>query len=121
MKRIIASRGTGKSTELLKTALRENGNIAVYGIKAAEHFALIARDIGISDEEIKRKDDCVIIRNVVVAPFRKYFYEPRGFFAQHKKLYIDELESCLNSLPHTHNIDGYTISLEGLGDMGKWD
>ena len=121
MKRIIASRGTGKSTEILKMALRENGSIAVCSYKTAQYFALIAKTIGIADEEIKYQDDCVFIRNVLVAPFRHFFYEPKGPFAQHKKLYIDELELCLNSLPHTHNIDGYTISLEGLGDMEKWD
>lgn len=121
MKRIIASRGTGKSTELLKMALRENGSIAVCNHTNAKYFALIAKTIGISDEEIKYQDDCVIIRNVLVAPFRHFFYEPKGPFAQHKKLYIDEIESCLNSLPCTHSVAGYTISLEGLGDIEKWD
>lgn len=116
MKRIIASRGTGKSTELLKMALRENGDIAVFGIVAAKHFAQIAGEIGIADEDIKIRNDCVIIRNVVVAPFRYFFYEPRGLFAQHKKLYIDEIELCLQNLPHTHSIAGYTISLEDIGD-----
>lgn len=117
MKRIIASRGTGKSTELLKMALRENGNIAVFGIVAAKHFAKLAREIGIADEDIKSRDDCVIIRNVVVAPFRYYFYEPRGIFAQHKKLFIDEIELCLQNLPSTHSIAGYTMSLEEIGDF----
>jgi len=113
MKRIIGSRATGKSTELLKMALRDNADIAVWS-HAANHFALIAREIGIPKEQIKFITDGVVIRDVVVAPIYKFLYASDGIFAQHKNLYIDELDLCLNALSFksTHTIAGYTISLE---------
>lgn len=113
MKRIIASRGTGKSTALLKMALKDNADIAVSCHTSMQHFIRIATEIGIDADEIKLQDDCVIIRSVIVAPIRYFItHAPSGIFAQHKKLYIDEIDACLRRLPSTHDIEGFTMSME---------
>ena len=54
MKRIIATRRTGKSTALLRMALENHGNIAVFNSHAVETFVVLARDVlHIPEEEIE--------------------------------------------------------------------
>lgn len=113
MKHIIASRCTGKSTTLLRMALRDNANIAVHTAPAIREFLIIAEEIGIEKSEITVTKEYVVIKGVVVAPLSRFLERPKSSpFAGHKKLYIDELDLCLQCVFPYHHIAGYTNSIE---------
>lgn len=114
MKRIIASRGTGKSTQLLRMAIENKAAIAVPNRTIMRGYATIALDMGINKEDIQETESCVVIKGVAVAPF-PYFLDIRTlpFLAQGRDLYIDEIEMCIGmALTPFSELAGYTISLE---------
>ena len=114
MKRIIASRGTGKSTQLLRMAIENKAAIAVPNRTIMRGYTTIALEMGINKEDIQETDSCVVIKGVAVAPF-PYFLDIRTlpFLAQGRDLYIDEIEMCIGmALTPFNELAGYTISLE---------
>lgn len=112
MKRIIASRASGKSTELLRMALENHGNIAVFNSHAVETFVVLARDVlHIAPEEIHHTFGIAKIRDVTVASILEYETEPRQY-NRSRPLYIDEISACMKSLLFPFQVRGYTESLE---------
>lgn len=114
MKRIIASRGTGKSTQLLRMAIENKAAIAVPSRTIMRGYTTIALEMGINKEDIQETDSCVVIKGVAVAPF-PYFLDIRTlpFLARGRDLYIDEIEMCMrNILTPFSEFAGYTLSLE---------
>lgn len=112
MKRIIATRATGKSTELLRMALDNHGNIAVFNSHAVETFVVLARDVlHIPEEEIQHTFGFAKIKDVTVASVVEYETHPRRF-NRSKPLYIDEIGGCMKSLMFPFQVCGYTESLE---------
>lgn len=112
MKRIIATRATGKSTTLLRMALENHGNIAVFNSHAVETFVVLARDVlHIPEEEIQHKFGFAKIKDVTVASIVEYETNPRGF-NRARPLYIDEIGLCMQSLLRRFELGGYTESLE---------
>lgn len=112
MKRIIATRATGKSTALLHMALENHGNIAVFNSHAVKTFVVLARDVlHIPPEEIQHKFGFAKIRDVTVASIVEYETNPRNF-NRSKPLYIDEISACMKSLLFPFQVRGYTESLE---------
>lgn len=116
MKRIIASRASGKSTELLRMALENHGNIAVFSSHAVETFVVLARDVlHIPPEEIETAYSAgwARIKDVTVASILEYvgITDTRGF-NRAKPLYIDEIGLCMQSLLYRFKLGGYTESLE---------
>ena len=114
---LIASRSTGKSTELLRLALREHGDIATFSRASAEVFANIARDIlGVDPKNIIRDPSRGYwkIEDVTVATLGEFMRRPMNSdFNADKPLYIDELEFCLRSLTYRNReIGGITISMD---------
>lgn len=112
MKRIIATRNTGKSTALLCMALENHGNIAVFNSHAVETFVVLARDVlHIPEEEIQHKFGFAKIKDVTVTSILEYETEPRKY-NRSRPLYIDEIGLCMKTLLFPFNIGGYTESLE---------
>ncbi len=112
MKRIIASRASGKSTELLRMALDNHGNIAVFNSHAVETFVVLARDVlHIPPEEIQYTFGFAKIKDATVASIVEYEKNPRDF-NRSKPLYIDEISACMKSLLFPFQVGGYTESLE---------
>lgn len=114
MKRIIASRGTGKSTQLLRMAIENKAAIAVPNRTIMRGYATIALDMGINKEDIQETNGCVVIKGVAVAPFAYFLdIETLPFLARGRDLYIDEIEMCMrNILTPFSEFSGYTISWE---------
>lgn len=112
MKRIIATRRTGKSTALLRMALENHGDIAVFNSHAVETFVVLARDVlHIQPEEIHHIFGTAKIRDVTVASILEYETEPRKY-NRSRPLYIDEIGLCMKTMLFPFNIGGYTESLE---------
>ena len=116
MKRIIATRRTGKSTVLLRMALENHGNIAVFNSHAVETFVVLARDVlHIPPEEIETAYAAgwAKIKDVTVASILEYvgITDTRGF-NRARPLYIDEIGLCMQSLLYRFKLGGYTESLE---------
>lgn len=114
MKRIIASRATGKSAELLRLALENHGDIAVFNSTAVEVFVALAREVfDIPPEEISRADGRATIKDVTVASVLEYANpnRTRGF-NRARPLYIDEISFCMKSLLFPFQVGGYTESIE---------
>lgn len=112
MKQIIASRGTGKSTQLLRTALNEKANLAVCYHSQLRYYADIAKSLGINESEIEVTPYYLKIRDTVVAPIYKFMEHPTSSLFSRKPLYIDELDWCMKSLLDYCELSGYSISLE---------
>ena len=111
MKQIIASRGIGKSTQLLRMALDEKANLAVCFRSQLRYYVDIAKSLGVDESEIKVAPDYLKIRDTVVAPIDKFTERGLPLLAQNP-LYIDDLEWCVGRLIHARKIAGYSISLE---------
>ena len=113
---LIADRGTGKSTSLLRMALKEHGNIAVFNRMTGHVFAAIAEDVlKIPKERIQSiGNGWYMIDDVLVAPFSAYMERPTGTYMKPERpLFIDELEACLrNMLYRNQTIGGFTMSIE---------
>lgn len=114
MKRIIASRRTGKSTQLLRMAIENKAAIAVPNRTIMRGYATIALDMGINKEDIQETESCVVIKGVAVAPFLNFLdRRTLPFLARGRDLYIDEIEMCIRmALTPFNELAGYTISLE---------
>ena len=114
MKRIIASRGTGKSTELLRMALEDkNAAIAVPNANYIRMYCVIANGVlGIPIEKIHEIVDCAEIDGVLVAPFFDFINHPKCSAFNRRNVYIDELELCIKWMMVYHNFVGYTLSIE---------
>lgn len=114
MKRIIATRGTGKSTELLRMAIREHGGIATANMDGFRSFVLIAEAIGVDPKEIMVYVDHAVIKGVPVAYFTKWMRTPKdSAFRSCNKLFVDELELCARRMFFQYELAGYSLSLEG--------
>ena len=112
MKRIIASRGTGKSTQLLRMAIENKAVIAAPRVML-HNYKHIALQMGVNVSEIKETEDYVVIKDVAIVPFNSLF-SPEIFSSllRNKEIYIDELEICLERALPNNKIAGYSVSLE---------
>lgn len=118
MNRIIASRGTGKSTNLLRMALLNHADISVHSVAAIRSLALIARDVlNIRENEIVKYTGYIMVRDVQIATIDHYV-DTSYNFGKMRPLYVDELETCLQKLFLGRKVAGYTISLE---DLRPWE
>lgn len=113
---LIGDRQTGKSTALLRMALKEHGNIAVFNSHACEVFKVIAEEVlRIPVEKIRYVEArWVMIEDVLVAPIYAYTERPRGSYMNPARpLFIDELEMSLRGLFYrSPRIGGFTMSIE---------
>ena len=113
---IMADRGTGKSTALLRLALKEHGNIAVFNRESCDVFATLAAGVlKISEDRIQRVGayGWVMIEDVLVAPIGAYMQRPSGnYMNPARPLFIDELEPCLRGVFYRYpRIGGFTMSI----------
>ena len=114
MKRIIASRASGKSTELLRMALDNHGDIAVFDNHAIETFVELAIEVlHIPPEEISQVNGRATIKDVTVASVLEYANPHRTLgFNRARPLYIDEISACMKFLLFPFQVRGYTESIE---------
>lgn len=115
MKRIIGSRGTGKSVELLRMALEDkNAAIVVHDYSLLDQYCIIANTLlGIPNEQIRRDGNKAYIKDVIIAPFGLFTCNPatRGFTA--KTVYIDEIEPCIQKMITSFDtVAGYALSID---------
>lgn len=105
----IGMRGTGKTTRLLKKALREDCDIAVFNRKAIQSFVNIAAlDLGYNPSA---NADEAYVKDVLIAPVESYV---TGKHKNRKRpVLVDEISGCMAMLLN-NNLAGYTESIEEL-------
>jgi hypothetical protein len=110
----IGMRGTGKSTRLLKKALTEGCDIAVFNRHAIRTFVDIAAlDFGYSPSA---NADEAYVKGVLIAPVESYV---TGKHKNRKRpVLVDEISGCMANLLN-NNLAGYTESIEEL-EGSKW-
>lgn len=115
MKRMIASRGTGKSTEILRMALEDKDAAIVVPTNASvECYCAIAYDVlGVPLKSINKQGNIAKIKDVIVAPISAFCWrEGRGPFCE-RNMYIDEIEMCVQKMMAVFgNLAGYTLSIK---------
>ena len=114
MKRIIGSRGTGKSTQLLRMAIENKAAIATPNRTIMRGYISIALTLGINAEDIQETERYVVIKGVTIAPFPCFLsISTLPPLAKGKDLYIDEIEMCIGMVLTPFNeFAGYTLSWE---------
>lgn len=114
MKRIIASRGTGKSTELLRMALEDkNAAIAVPSRTSVNYYCVLAHEaLGVPIEKINKFQGMAQIQDVIVAPFFDFTVNPEVRKFTSRAVYIDEIEECIKMMMPFDDLAGYTLSIE---------
>lgn len=112
---LIGDRCTGKSTALLRMALKEHGNIATFNRMSCKVFASIAEEVlNIPIDKIQNLENgWYLIDDVLVAPFSAYMNHPTGSYMNPTRpLFIDELEYCLRDLLYRNQtVGGFTMSI----------
>lgn len=106
----IAMRKAGKSTRLLKKAIRDGCDILTYSRDAVAGFLSLAAEIGCRN--IYGDGVCASVDGVMIAPITSYVNHKlpdRG-----RPFLVDEIGLCMECILG-RKFAGYTESVEGLG------
>lgn len=97
MRRIIGTRGVGKTTQMIKDAINnETSNKLIFVVSCPDYVQGFVN--GINPD-----------RQIEILSY-KQFIDRKDSLGQYVDIYIDEIDQLLKVL--TKNIKGYTLSLE---------